>query len=183
MAKPGKWIFWLQELLDLAQLEAGELKTESLPVNLNEQLSKVKERFLPMLLEKQIQLEIIGEKSEVYAIADPVRLEQVMNNLVSNAVRHSPANSVIKLKLAKDTACARISVIDHGEGISAEDLPHIWERFYRAEKSRSRSGGGSGIGLAITQKLVAAMGGEITVESCLGRGTTFSFTLLLADGQ
>jgi signal transduction histidine kinase len=105
----------------------------------------------------------------------------VLNNLVANAVRHSPPNSVISLKADKGATFATVFVIDHGEGIAAEDLPHIWERFYRAEKSRSRSSGGSGIGLAVTRQLVLAMGGGIMVESTVGKGATFSFTLPLAD--
>lgn len=173
----------VQELLDLAQLEAGELKVEQTKVNIYKQLSGVKERFSPMLLEKQIRLEIADAQTDISAMADPVRLEQVMNNLMSNAVRHSLPDSVISLKAEKTGEYVRIYVIDHGEGIAVEDLPHIWERFYRAEKSRSRSGGGSGIGLAVTQKLILAMGGEISVESSPGKGTTFSFTLPPAGGH
>ena len=168
-----------QELLDLAQLEAGELKIICGKINLREQLSGVRERFTPLLLEKDITLEIADISPELFVLTDSRRLDQVLNNLVSNAVRHSPAGSQINIIAVKKGAFAHVSVIDHGEGIGADDLPHIWERFYRAEKSRSRGGGGSGIGLAVTQKLVSAMGGEISVQSTLGRGSTFSFALSL----
>lgn len=171
----------VQELLDLAQLEAGELKIINIKLDISEQLASVCERFLPMLTEKNICLEVLESKDEVFVAADPMRLEQVMNNLVTNAVRHSPPGSVINIKADKGASFVTVSVIDHGEGIAAEDLPHIWERFYRAEKSRSRSGGGSGIGLAVTRQLVIAMGGDITVESTVGKGATFSFTLPLAN--
>lgn len=167
----------VQELLDLAQLEAGELKIDKMPVALGEQLSCAYERLSPMLLEKRISLKVNRPKTEIIVAADPRRFDQVMNNLVSNAVRHSPSDSVISLQAEKVGSYAKISVIDHGEGISPDDLPYIWERFYRAEKSRSRNAGGSGIGLAVTKRLVSAMGGEITVESAVGKGTTFSFTL------
>lgn len=171
----------VQELLDLAQLEAGELKIVKVKFELSEQLSHVCERFTPMLNEKNIRLEVAESKAELFVTADPMRLEQVLNNLVANAVRHSPAGSVISIKAEKGSTVATVSIIDHGEGIAAEDLPHIWERFYRAEKSRSRSGGGSGIGLAVTRRLVLSMGGDIGVESTVGEGATFSFTLPLAN--
>ncbi|KYZ78180.1 hypothetical protein AXX12_01150 [Anaerosporomusa subterranea] len=171
----------VQELLDLAQLEAGELKIVKVKFELFEQLSHVCERFSPMLTEKNIRLEVVESKGELLVAADPMRLEQVLNNLVANAVRHSPPDSVISIKADKGTTFATVSVVDHGEGITSEDLPHIWERFYRAEKSRSRIGGGSGIGLAVTRQLVISMGGDIRVESTVGEGATFSFTLPLAN--
>ncbi len=172
----------VQELLDLAQLEAGELKIVKVRVKLSEQLAHVCELFSPMLTEKNIQLELLAPKDdELFVTADPTRLNQVMSNLVANAVRHSPPGSAISIQMDKDAPFAVVSVIDHGEGIAAEDLPHIWERFYRAEKSRSRSGGGSGIGLAVTRQLVLAMGGEVAVESRVGEGSTFTFTLPLAE--
>ena len=172
----------VQDLLDLAQLEAGELKVNQQKIALHEQLSFILERFSPLLAEKNIRLELATPKGELFVNADPMRLEQVMNNLISNAVRHSLPSSLISVMVDKVSPQARVSVIDQGEGIAETDLPHIWERFYRAEKSRSRNGGGSGIGLAVTQRLVLAMGGEITVESSVGKGTTFCFTLPLFNG-
>jgi signal transduction histidine kinase len=172
----------VQDLLDLAQLDAGELKIEQNKVALHEQISFILERFSPLLAEKSLQLELATPKGELFVVADPMRLEQVMNNLISNAVRHSPSHSLIRVIVDKVSQHAVVSVVDQGEGIAAIDLPHIWERFYRAEKSRSRNGGGSGIGLAVTRRLVLAMGGDIAVESSVGKGSTFSFTLPLSNG-
>lgn len=171
----------VQELLDLAQLEAGELKIVNGKLALAEQLARARERFLPMLAAKNITLELVRVKEPVIVVADPLRLEQVLNNLLANAVRHSHPSSVIQLRADKESDFATVQVIDHGEGIAAADLPHIWDRFYRAEKSRSRASGGSGIGLAVTRQLVLAMGGDVRAESTLGHGATFSFTLPLAN--
>ncbi|EGO64213.1 sensor histidine kinase [Acetonema longum] len=92
---------------------------------------------------------------------------------MSNAIRHSPAGSQIGLALTEENNWLQISVSDQGEGIASEDLPLIWERFYRGDKSRNRSLGGSGLGLSISQSLMKAMGGTISVESEKGKGTIF----------
>ncbi|MDU4962087.1 MAG: HAMP domain-containing sensor histidine kinase [Sporomusaceae bacterium] len=169
----------VQDLLDLAQLEAGELKIVTTRLALAEQLALARDRFSPLLAERGITLELPPAENRL-VIADPLRLEQVLNNLLANAVRHSYPDSAIQLRTEQDGDYAVIQVVDHGEGIAAGDLPHIWDRFYRAEKSRSRASGGSGIGLAVTRQLVRAMGGEVAVESTAGRGSVFTITLPLA---
>jgi signal transduction histidine kinase len=116
--------------------------------------------------------------------AAPQKIERVLYNLVANAIRHTPAGGRIVLSVctqepgAPDLAVT-FSVADTGEGISAEDLPHVFDRFYRGEKSRSRATGGAGLGLAIARGIVEAHGGRIWIESERGRGTTVSFSLPL----
>jgi signal transduction histidine kinase len=112
--------------------------------------------------------------------ADGQRIAQVLTNLLSNALRHTPQEGRIDVRLRMENRAALIAVSDTGPGISAEDLPHIFDRFYRADKSRSRetqSAGGSGLGLAIARGIIEAHGGRIWVESEPGKGTTVTFTL------
>jgi two-component system sensor histidine kinase BaeS len=109
--------------------------------------------------------------------ADPVRLRQVVGNLVTNAVRHTPPSGRITLRARRAGDEVVIEVSDTGSGIAPEDLPHVFNRFWRADRSRSRATGGRGLGLAIARQLVAAHGGTISVTSTLGAGTTFRLSL------
>ena len=102
---------------------------------------------------------------------------RVLNNLVGNAVSHTPPGGHVTIHAKTDGERVKVSIRDTGEGIQPEDLPHIFERFYRGEKSRSRASGGAGLGLAIARGIVEAHGGKITVESAPGQGSPFIFTL------
>ena len=115
--------------------------------------------------------------------ADADRVGQVLRNLVGNALRHTPANGSITVDVLAAPDQVRVNVIDTGEGIPSEDLPHVFDRFYRGDRSRARSSGGSGLGLAITKSLVEAMGGSIGVDSRSGAGSTFWFTLPPAEAD
>jgi two-component system sensor histidine kinase BaeS len=115
------------------------------------------------------------EDPEIFA--DPVRLRQAIGNLVSNALRYTPAGGSIILECRQDRDQVVIEVTDSGSGISAEDLPRIFDRFWRAEKSRSRRTGGSGLGLPITRQLIEAHGGTVTVASVPGERTVFTVRL------
>jgi two-component system, OmpR family, sensor kinase len=110
-------------------------------------------------------------------IGDAPRLQQVLRNLVGNAVQHTPPGTQVRLKLCRDGDEARIDVSDNGQGIPAADIPRLFDRFWRAEASRSRDYGGSGLGLAIVQAIVRAHGGQVTVKSEVGQGTTVSLHL------
>ena len=114
------------------------------------------------------------------ASADADRLRQILANLVRNAVRHTPEGGMIALGAVKDEQWIVISVADTGEGISAEHLPHVFERFYRADKARTRASGGAGLGLAIVKEFVELMGGHVAVESSVGEGTCFRVYLRCA---
>jgi signal transduction histidine kinase len=110
-------------------------------------------------------------------LADPDRLSQVLDNLLDNAIRHSPANSTITIRITESTNGMECSVSDQGIGIPTEHLPFIFERFYRVDKSRNRNGGGTGLGLAIAHALIHAQSGHISAESVEGQGTTITFWL------
>jgi signal transduction histidine kinase len=108
--------------------------------------------------------------------ADPDRVAQVLRNLLVNAVRHTPSAGAITVTAVPNTGTVEVAVSDTGEGIAPDDLPHVFERFWRADPARMRAGG-SGLGLSVAQSLVQAQGGQIWVESTPGRGSTFRFTL------
>ena len=112
--------------------------------------------------------------------ADPERVGQILRNLLSNAIRHTPVGGEIFVRAWVDEDEIHVSVRDSGEGIAAEHLPNIFERFYRADASRARATGGSGLGLAIVKQMVQAHGGQVGVESHAGQGACFTFTLPLA---
>ncbi|ANZ41851.1 hypothetical protein BBK82_43900 [Lentzea guizhouensis] len=152
----------IDDLQDLALADAGELRLHPSEVDLRE--------LFDQLVAAHPGLVATGGG---VVHADPVRLRQVLTNLVTNAVRHTPAGGTVALSVVD----GRITVSDTGSGIAAEDLPHVFDRFWRADPSRARDTGGSGLGLAIVHALVSAHGGTITVESELGRGTTFTITL------
>ena len=125
----------------------------------------------------------IGEIDQVQVCGDEDRLKQVFINLVGNAVKYTPANGLVVISLGKVGEQARFTVSDTGPGIPPDDLPHIFDRFYRGEKSRLRSsdGKGFGLGLSIAYWIVRNHGGRIEVDSQVGQGTTFSVWLPLAD--
>ncbi len=109
--------------------------------------------------------------------ADARRIDQVLTNLLSNALRHTPAGGRIVVAIRSDTEELTFTVADNGEGIPAEHLPYIFDRFYRVADSRSRREGGAGLGLAIVKQMVEAHGGRVSVQSTPGQGTTFTVSL------
>lgn len=131
----------------------------------------------PRLCERQIELTLALSEPLPAVEADPDRIKQVLLNLVSNAERYTPAGGQIRITAASTLGGLQVSVADSGPGIASEDLPYLFERFWRADKSRSRQSGGSGLGLAIAKRLIEAHGGRIWVESPQGAGATFTFTL------
>jgi two-component system sensor histidine kinase BaeS len=114
---------------------------------------------------------------------DVDRLRQVVGNLVSNALRYTPAGGSVTLRAWEQGKQVRIAVADTGQGIAPKDLPHVFDRFYRADAARDRASGGSGLGLAIARALVEAHGGEILVESALDKGTMFTIILDRGSGR
>ncbi|OMP74371.1 two-component sensor histidine kinase, partial [[Flexibacter] sp. ATCC 35208] len=116
-------------------------------------------------------------KDDLEVCIDERRMEQVMLNLLHNAYQHSPENTAITIRVLMETDSFTISVQDEGEGIPEEDIPHIFDRFYRVDKSRTRVTGGKGIGLAVAKEIVELHNGSILVTSQLGAGTNFIIEL------
>jgi signal transduction histidine kinase len=159
------------DMLTLAGAEAGRLVAPQ-AIDLDDFLEDLR-RDLPLFGERDFHLAAASGT----LVADPDRLTQVLRNLVRNAVQHTVAEDRIDVVAEPLGAHLVFSVSDAGPGIAPEHLPHVFERFYRVERSRSRDSGGSGLGLAIARAIVEAHGGRIRAESVLGEGTTISFEL------
>jgi len=165
----------IDDLFQMAQLNAGGLPLDRAKSSLTDLISDTIESFTELAARQHVKLE-----GSVEANVDPVnidtqRIGRVLNNLIGNAIRHTPAQGEVKVHAQRTNRGVEVSVSDTGEGIRNEDLPHIFESFYRGEKSRSRNTGGSGLGLAISRGIIQAHGGELTVASEPARGSTFRF--------
>jgi signal transduction histidine kinase len=164
------------DLLLEAQAESGKLPLHFAPVELDTLLLEVFKE-MRILARERVQLKL-PEIDQIVINGDRDRLKQVLINLIANAIKYTPQGGEVVLSLGKVAGNARLIVRDTGLGIPAEDLPHIFERFYRAEKSRSRSKiGGFGLGLSIAYWIVNHHGGQIEVDSAEGKGTTFCIYL------
>lgn len=158
-------------LLSLA--DAGELPLALQVIDPKILLERAKARFQIQTEQKQVQLVVEAQEPLPAIRVDSERMAQVFDNLIQNALRYTSPGGTIWLRAAQDPQQVLLQVGDNGAGIPAQDLPHIFDRFYRADKSRSQNGE-SGLGLAIVKSLVEAQGGSIVVESTLGKGTTFT---------
>lgn len=168
----------LSDLLLLAQADAGiQLRKE--PVELDTLLLEVYRQAL-LMAEGKVEVHI-GREDQAQVMGDADRLRQLLLNLVENAIKYTPPGGQVTLSLDREPGWVRISVADTGIGIAPEDLPHIFERFYRADKARSRAQGGTGLGLSIAQWIAEAHGGQITVQSKLGEGSTFTLWLPMPE--
>jgi two-component system, OmpR family, sensor kinase len=167
-------------LLMLAQAESGKLALNMKPVELDLLLTEV---FTEMCILAGSKVHVhLNDIDEVMVTGDRDRLKQVLLNLVSNAIQYSPQGGDVFMSMSRIGEQARIIIRDTGPGIPAEDLPHIFDRFYRAEKSRTRSKvSGFGLGLSIAHWIVEHHGGQIKVESKEGKGTTFVIWLTVAN--
>jgi heavy metal sensor kinase len=166
------------DLLLLTQAESGKLPLDFKPVELDTLLLDVSKEMY-VLARDRVQLKVT-EIDQIQVNGDRDRLKQVLLNLVSNAINYTPQGGEVFISLSKVGSQARLIVRDTGPGIPAEDLPHIFERFYRAEKSRTRSkAGGFGLGLSIANWIITHHGGRIEVNSQEGKGTTFCIWLPL----
>lgn len=167
----------ISELLNLAQLESGRLSYHYESIDIAAFIQAQEQKFQMLLLEKKQRLVFAVPPEFTRLKSDAIRLEQILDNLISNAIRHSPEGAEINVDFKLGDKEAVIRVIDRGEGIPEADLPYLWDRFYRVDKSRSRSKGGTGLGLSITKKLVEGMGGHISVSSIPNHETVFCVVL------
>jgi signal transduction histidine kinase len=172
----------INDLLDLSKIEAGRLDLHLEPLELEPVFSRALGATHPLFVEKGIKAtgEVAAALPPVFADAD--LLHQVLTNLLSNAVKFSPQGGTIRLSGRQKDAFALISVADEGPGIPPDRLEQVFERFHQAREPQKSHPLGTGLGLTISREIVERMGGKIWVESELGDGAVFSFTIPLAEG-
>jgi signal transduction histidine kinase len=169
----------IDDLQDLTLADAGRLRLAFQPVNITEEIETTIRALAPYTLKKQIHLAFSPGLDLPLVQADSVRIRQTLRNLLNNAVAHTPCGGRITISACAKPQHLEISVIDTGEGIPSEDLPFVFERFFRSDRSRTRETGGAGLGLSIVQQLIHAHGGTVHAHSKSGKGTTVTFTLPL----
>ena len=163
-------IFLVKDLEQLEVIENNRYQLQYTTFSLNDLVTKVCHNFMIQMEEKELQLTITGEQIELYADYD--RITQVMVNLLSNAIKFTNGGDEIRIHMNQEKDKTILSIIDTGIGISKEQLPYVFERFYRVDKSRNRKTGGAGIGLTIVSSILAAHKGTISIDSEIGIGTT-----------
>jgi signal transduction histidine kinase len=167
----------IDDLFQMAQLDAGGFPLNLAQASLTDLVSDTLESFTELAKQQGVTLEGHVESDVDPVFMDTQAIGRVLNNLISNALRHTPPHGRISAWVRRTGQGVEVIVSDTGEGIRAEDLPSVFESFYRGEKSRNRGTGGAGLGLAIARGIIRAHGGEIHVDSQLGRGTQFSFQI------
>jgi signal transduction histidine kinase len=167
----------LDDLFEMAQIDAGGLALEQHPNSICDLISDTLETFSALAAQQGVVLEGAAPPEIDPVVMDVGKIGRVLNNLLDNALRHTPPGGAVHVGATRLADGVRIEVSDTGEGIQDADLPRVFERFYRGEKSRNRATGGAGLGLAIASGIVEAHGGQIGVESAVGRGTQVWFTL------
>ncbi len=162
----------VNNLRNISKLEKAETFVNKTNLNITKEIEKVVETFNPLYKKSGFKIVTKLDK-DVYGFIDKDKLKQIMHNLLSNSYKYLNEDGLVKVSLSKEEDKIFIKVEDNGEGIPKEDLPHIFERFYRSDISRNKITGGTGLGLTITKTLVEAHGGHIRVESKMGVGTKF----------
>jgi len=163
------------DLLDLARFEAGGISLAQESVDVAEVFERVSERHAQTAQEKQVSIVIDSHEDDLRLVGDPLRIEQAMQNLAANALKHTPPGGTVRLGARRDGDRVRLTVSDNGIGIPAEHLPHVFDRFYKADRSRSQSG--SGLGLSIVKAIVERHGGSVSVRSTPHVETSFEVLL------
>lgn len=168
----------VNDLHELAQVEMRQFPVQPQPTDLRRLVQEAVATYAPMAEEAGVTLRADVPPEVPLINADPARLTQALQNLLSNALRHTPDAGIITIQLARETNSLRLSVRDTGSGIAAEHLPHVFDRFYRTDRGRSRDAGGAGLGLAIVKAIVEAHGGRVQAMS-RGRGQGSTFVIIL----
>jgi two-component system phosphate regulon sensor histidine kinase PhoR len=163
----------IQDILQVARLESGSETFDLAPVPLDELIAECADQFADVAASKGVTLATESLLADVAAHADEKGVRTILNNLVDNAIKFTSAGGTVTIRTRADEQAVLVEVEDTGIGIAAEDQARIFERFYRADKARSRDIGGTGLGLSIVKHLVQAFGGDVSVESQPGRGSTF----------
>jgi two-component system phosphate regulon sensor histidine kinase PhoR len=167
----------LEDLLAIARLESRQEKLKLGELALGEVMQGIAEDWTVKLRQKELTLDVEVAPDLPQIMADRLRIEQVLHNLLENAVKYTAANGRITLRATSDKTSVIVRVEDTGSGIPPADLPHIFERFYRADKSRAREQGGTGLGLSIVKHIVHLHGGSVAAESQYGKGTAIILRL------
>jgi heavy metal sensor kinase len=169
----------VNDLLMLARADAGDALALSERLDAGQLVGSVAEAMGPIAAARDVRLTVAAD-DRVEVVGDQTRLTQLLVNLVDNALAHTPAGGSVELHARADHGQVVLRVADSGTGIAPEDLPHVFQRFFRAQRDRSRESGGAGLGLALCQSITKAHGGEIELESELGHGTRVTVRLPLA---
>lgn len=168
----------VEDLRTLSLAEAGKLQLNQTEVDLAELSKRICQAIEPLAEDKDISLQLEVNADQTTLQVDPDRIKQVLMNLLTNAIRHTPSHGTISVRMKNDSRQYLSMIVqDSGTGISPEHLPHLFDRFYRTDEARTRDGGGTGLGLAIAKQFVLSHGGTIEVESQLHQGTTFIIKL------
>jgi len=170
----------VENLLAISRLDAGEVKMDKTRLDLGQLAASTADQMRLLADEKQIQFRT-NVAENIYVEGDRSRLQQVVVNLIANAIKYTPDGGEVEVSVRADGATAVLQVSDNGVGISGDALPHVFERFYRADKARSRNSGGAGLGLAIAKSICTAHGAEIKVSSQEGQGSCFTVELPLLE--
>ncbi|HYQ72684.1 MAG TPA: ATP-binding protein, partial [Gammaproteobacteria bacterium] len=165
----------VEELFELARLDANEVQPVLEPFSLPELVQDVVHKFELRASQREVTLLASHDENLPFVVGDIALIERVMDNLIENALRHTPANGTVTVAVQRAGDTLAVQVIDTGSGIAAEDLPYIFERFYQSDRMRSQ--GGAGLGLAIARRIVELHGRTIRAASSGGRGTMFAFDL------
>lgn len=177
----GRLVGLSSDLKDLNIAEIGALKINPLPVNLTDIIDKIVNNLQPLIQEKGLLLQWAPSSPPLYASGDDRLLTRLFYNLIQNAYKYTEYGGTISIEMEAGQKDITIQIKDSGIGISENELPYIFERFYRTDKSRARESGGSGIGLALVREVVLLHHGTISVQSTVGQGTTFKVTLPISD--
>ena len=167
--------FLVRDLLQLSRFDNKQVQFKFTKVYINELISEnVRQNKIHAENKKQNLILELWPDDDAYVVADRDRINQVINNITTNAIKYSPEGATIRIYVTEDKSYYKINVSDTGMGISKEDLPRIFERFYRVDKARSRAMGGTGLGLAIAKEIMEGHDGKLTAESEYGKGTTMT---------
>jgi signal transduction histidine kinase len=158
------------DLRTLSLADAGELSVEFHPVDINDLISGIQSHYLHQFNQKRVALDLKTAPGILQAKLDPDRIAQVINNILENALRYTPEGGVVSIETQTTNDKIRVVIQDSGAGVTAEEAAHLFDRFYRADRSRTREEGGSGLGLAIAKSIIEMHKGRIWAESEKGKG-------------
>lgn len=170
----------INDLLTLVQIDTKGIKLKKEIINLSEMTQEIVYALRPLAYKKGVELELFCEDS-LETKGDQLKLEQVVSNIVDNAIKYTPEGGRVRIETLKDESMALIRISDTGLGISQDDIPHLFDRFYRVDKARSRITGGTGLGLSIANEIINMHGGRIKVTSVENEGSVFCVGLPVYD--